>query len=483
MSENSNIIVKMFHIAGLIFILSGILLNEWTLAAWISLDGIIAPTHRIIIWAVDLGLISTGLMVIKFNRLLKKEMLFAASGIMMILAGILFIGRFLPVIMDAMISKENMIFLNVIEGYFIITGLMTILYRKSADLKTIVFYCISSLIFFAMFLGYDYYLSYSELVKFRSINSEQVKNVKEHLLVKDDKLGWKLMANSKVRLSAEHGTVDLLYEIDGDGLRKINNTESKPEFSIYFFGDSFTFGDGVNNRETFPAVIKEKYLIDEVNVYNAGVNAYGTVQMFQRFMEMKDRIRPGDLVIFTPLSEDIRRNLRDFYFPYIIKFTNMMEVENYPLFDKGTTTYPEMKNNFFSKLELVAVSAHYSGSYFKFIRNKFIPDTTRESQEMMKIIKEETERNGGKFVLFFLPNTVECINRRYAVDISGFNYLDIMDFFPEGESEVRNLRLSEKNYHWNKTGHETAARAIVTTLIDEGIVTKRYLRIRPDDLY
>ena len=101
------------------------------------------------------------------------------------------------------------------------------------------------------------------------------------------------------------------------------STESY-DFSIYFFGDSFAFGHGVNNHETFPAIIKDSYMKEEVNVYNAGVVGYGIVQIFQSFLKIKDRIRSGDLIIFTPISEDIRRNLKDFQFPYFIKFTKSL---------------------------------------------------------------------------------------------------------------------------------------------------------------
>ena len=47
--------------------------------------------------------------------------------------------------------------------------------------------------------------------------------------------------------------------IMASGIEKIISKE-KPDFRIYFFGDSFTFGERVNNEDTFTNIIKEKYL-------------------------------------------------------------------------------------------------------------------------------------------------------------------------------------------------------------------------------
>jgi hypothetical protein len=440
-----------------------------------SSDGIIEGTHRIVIWIVDLGLISTGAMLLIFHKLFTREVLLVISGLLFILASILFIGKFLFIAMDTPMTSQNRLFLRAVEIYFIITGLMLILYRKSIDLKNIILFGVSSLISFTLFLGYDYYRSYSMISRVQSHNAKVAEKIQKQLFLKDNKLGWKLIPNSVVRHS-EQGRFDVTYDIDENGLRKVNNTAGKPDFSIYFFGDSFTFGHGVDNQETFSAIINEKYLKESVNVYNAGVMGYGIIQMFQRFLNMKDRIQPDDLVIFTPIANDIKRNLKDFYFPYRIKFTNIMKVENFPFFDNGVIAYRKMEDNFYNKLKLAAIGAQYTGYYYRSIRNQFIPDTTKESQEMIKIIEQQTKLKGGKFVLFFLPQTGECLNGKYTIDISGFDYFDVMHFFPSEEEKLNKLIFSKKDSHWNANGHEIAAKAIVETLKDERILDEEYLR-------
>lgn len=461
---------------GLLLISAGIILNEWFLSSLMSHDGIIADTHRKVIWIFDIGAIITGLLLIIFRKSLTREKLIMIGGMLFIAAGIIFIEKVLPVLTDTPMNDQNRVLLRGSEVYVIITGIMTVLYRKSLDMRIISLFFLSSLICFLLFIGYDYYRSYSLMRMIRAHNSAQGADVVQaHLFVRDSRLGWDLIPGSTVR-HTEKGKFDALYEIDENGYRKINNTAANPDLSIYFFGDSFVFGHGVNNEETFPSIIKDAYLRENVNVYNAGVMGYGIVQMFQRFQNMKHKIRPGDLIIFAPISEDIRRNLRDFQFPYFIKFTNIMKVDEFPFFDNGVITYHKMEDSILNKLKVVAMNAQYTGEYFRSVRRKFIPDTIRDAQEMIRLAAEETELKGGRFALFFLPRMDECISRSYVVDISGFDYLDLMQFFPSEESELNRLIISRKDAHWNILGHETAARGIMKTLVQNGIIEGKYVR-------
>jgi len=457
-------------------ILAGLLFNEKLLAALFSADGIIAAPHRVIILAADVGFISLGSLLIIFRKSMTKAKLFMITGILFIVAGIIFIEKVLPIITNIPITGRNRVFLYAVEACIIITGSLTIIYRRSIDLKMIFLFVSSSLFCFALFLGYDYYRAYSTIAMLRNLNTADAEgSVQSHLFTRDSRLGWKLVPGSKVR-HTDQGQFDITYEIDENGFRKIDNTERNPDFSIYFFGDSFTFGHGVNNHETFPAIIKDRYVTEKVNVYNAGVAGYGIDQIFESFLKIKDRIRSGDLVIFTPISEDIKRNLKDFQFPYFIKFTNIMKVEDYPSFENGVMTYHKLKDTVYNRMMLFAMTAPYTGEYFKSVHSRVIPDTTQDALEMIKIARRETEMRGGKFILIFLPKTDECLHGSYAVDIARFRYIDLMHFFPSAESELNEIRFNGKDHHWNVRGQEIAAKAIVETLTSEGIIDKGYIR-------
>jgi hypothetical protein len=266
-----------------------------------------------------------------------------------------------------------------------------------------------------------------------------------------------------------------VFEIDRNGFKKVNNTE-KHDFRIYFFGDSQTFGH-VRNKDTFPNISKDKYVTDEINVYNAGVMGYGIVQMFQRFLNIEDQLQQGDIIIFTPLAEDITRNIKDFFIPYAYLFIELFPAEKYPFFDNGVIRYHKIEMNLYNKLKVLALIAPYTGRFWTSLHRKFIPDTTDEALNMIMIIKRKVEDKGGKFVLFFLPRTEECMRGSYNLDITGFDYFDIMHFFPSQKDDLDKLIIgNEDKIHWNVKGHEIAARAIVETLINENIIEKRYLK-------
>ena len=64
---------------------------------------------------------------------------------------------------------------------------------------------------------------------------------------------------------------------------------------LYIFGDSFVFGEGVNDEQTFSYLLQSKFKNYEVK--NLAVSGYGTVQAYLQFRQIKDVIQPEDLII------------------------------------------------------------------------------------------------------------------------------------------------------------------------------------------
>jgi hypothetical protein len=81
------------------------------------------------------------------------------------------------------------------------------------------------------------------------------------------------------------------------------------------FGDSFTFGGDVIDRDSYPEALAR--LDRGIDVANYGVPAYGLDQAFLRYLKERGAARP-QLVIIGYLSENICRNVsvfRPFYNP------------------------------------------------------------------------------------------------------------------------------------------------------------------------
>ncbi|MDN5215965.1 SGNH/GDSL hydrolase family protein [Fulvivirgaceae bacterium BMA12] len=97
-------------------------------------------------------------------------------------------------------------------------------------------------------------------------------------------------------------TYDAVLQVNSHGLRDFErpiNLDSN-NLRVTVFGDSFTFGIGVNHEETFTKIL-EKNLQNQhrqnVQVFNFGIPSYNTVQEELYLKEVYDQYLP-DVVIF-----------------------------------------------------------------------------------------------------------------------------------------------------------------------------------------
>jgi hypothetical protein len=328
-----------------------------------------------------------------------------------------------------------------------------------------------SLAFFvSLFLGVDMGLGYLELIR---PSDEIIENVH----IPDDQLGWRPKPNSAGRHRSEG--FDVTYVLDEHGFKAVEQS-GRPELRLFFFGDSYTFGHGVTNEDTFPNIIAAKYVTPPVHVYNTAVMGHGIVQMYQRFLLTLDQIQPGDLVIFTPLARDLERNLEDFMFPSQFVFNQgFLKVDRYPYYDGGQIKTAELRSPL-NKFKTLLFNARFTGpNFYLLYRLLARPDTTAEALAMLESARQLTEQKGAKFSLFFLPRRSEAEHRRYDADISAFAYHDLMAYFPAQNEAVAAIGLAHDS-HWNRLGHELAAIAVVDTLSREQLIPAQYWRYRSE---
>jgi hypothetical protein len=83
--------------------------------------------------------------------------------------------------------------------------------------------------------------------------------------------------------------------INPDGSRWTGPTPSGDAPAIYIFGDSFVFGTGVNDEQTFSFLLQIGMPNHRVRLFAQG--GYGLTQAYLNFNRLRDSMNPGDIVI------------------------------------------------------------------------------------------------------------------------------------------------------------------------------------------
>ncbi len=279
------------------------------------------------------------------------------------------------------------------------------------------------------------------------------------LYQEDDLLGWVMRPGSVVQARKE-GSYDVTYGIDADGLRAGNRLPAAPA-TVHVFGDSFTFGEGVNDDETALHLLAER-LAGRWNVRNYGVSGYGVAQMLLSLMKHDEDIRPGDGVVFWVYSEDLMRNLAHKAFLCRIGARGA-DRASFPRFINGRWTAVALDDacGDFERLMLLSQSLPvgwlYNGVRDRLLRNDLIAKADSRFEEA----RDLAESRGAWFRLVMLASPAECAAGRFAFDISGLRapYASMLPFCPDGAAAVAAMEFPT-DPHWNAEGNRWAAQTL-----------------------
>jgi len=87
--------------------------------------------------------------------------------------------------------------------------------------------------------------------------------------------------------------------------------ESTAAFRILTLGDSYTFGSGVRDEETFSAVLERQLGPDRVEVINGGVPGYGMFQVQRLLNRLLPILHPRMVIVTVPTGDVIRQPFQD----------------------------------------------------------------------------------------------------------------------------------------------------------------------------
>ncbi len=120
-----------------------------------------------------------------------------------------------------------------------------------------------------------------------------------------DRYGW-VHVPSAIGWKRVVPDFDVEYHIDERGHRLTPGGPSSSAPIVLFLGGSFTFGSGVEDDETYPAILQAAW--PELRVVNAAVNAWGTTHAL---LALNDELAANDrivLVVYGFITHHMFRN-------------------------------------------------------------------------------------------------------------------------------------------------------------------------------
>jgi lysophospholipase L1-like esterase len=121
----------------------------------------------------------------------------------------------------------------------------------------------------------------------------------------DDRLGIAHVPNAR----AVHRTAEfsVTYSIGGDGWRVTPSPQEPVDRAVAIVGDSFTFGWGVADHETYPAVLAAGAWRDR-RVINASASGWGLTQLYVTVQDLLAGEPRPDEVIVSIIADDLKRS-------------------------------------------------------------------------------------------------------------------------------------------------------------------------------
>lgn len=123
------------------------------------------------------------------------------------------------------------------------------------------------------------------------------------MFVQDERLGYRLQPSVRER-AQRPGIYDYRWTVNSQGFRgRADHAIPKPADTrrVLMLGDSFTFGLGVDDDESFPARIQQRlptYCPDvRTDVVNAGVGGYGTSHSVALLEDLGSELEP-DVIVY-----------------------------------------------------------------------------------------------------------------------------------------------------------------------------------------
>ena len=260
------------------------------------------------------------------------------------------------------------------------------------------------------------------------------------------------------------GEFDVEYVIDEQGRKAVPQSPGA-ERTVHVFGDSFTFGFGVGNADTWPNLLKQR-LGDDVNVLNYGVIGYSLEQMHLALERHIDQIEPGDVVLIAPISADLERSLVGKL--YVCGGMIRAEAnEVFPRLVDGRWVYERLDERCNYVLDALLANSPLPIGFGALYRQRHYratyPDMLANARAIFSLSEALARAQGAGLLVVFLPTPEECARGAFDIDVAPLGVPSLLPDCPPADQAAA-LRFPH-NGHYDPRGHAWAAAAVERILL------------------
>tara|TARA_Y100000310_G_scaffold313699_1_gene362364 strand:- start:718 stop:1791 length:1074 start_codon:yes stop_codon:yes gene_type:complete len=309
-------------------------------------------------------------------------------------------------------------------------------------------------------------------------------------------------------------------EINSRGLRDKEYELEKPDNTIRIavLGDSFTFGYGVEQNETFSKILETKLnSLSEINyeVINFGVSAYGTEQEYILMQNTVLEYSP-DIILLGFVNNDLNGNLRHNLFDIkngilvrnpTLEVTPSLKLRNYLSWHSHlySLLYFSVIDN--QKLRSFLIKVHILNAPFENpkedinslvhlnLDNKNFDYAINKTLLLFNNMEMIAKQHNTAFIILIIPYKEQVDDKRlemyiknknlakdninmtkvneiitHSLQDTGVLIIDPLEQFRK--NNVDNTFYYNIDGHWNPIGHEFVAEILFQRLTEEGILAK-----------
>ncbi|RLB41272.1 MAG: hypothetical protein DRH30_07165 [Deltaproteobacteria bacterium] len=253
-------------------------------------------------------------------------------------------------------------------------------------------------------------------------------------------------------------------------LRQAPDTTPKAEGTrrVLFLGDSFTYGLGVAEDESFVSIVRERLAAqrdEQLQAFNGGIPGSMTEHWRLLFEKMGAEYEPDVVVTVFFLRDGVEGLTTRGLIGHVRK----------ELQERSRTSVAYQISALYRLVAAALAQRRLSDWYLGWIETGYVgpPEQTaewRRAQETLLELREQTERSGGRFVLVIFPVLFGLDQDEYPVqaavdaieDFAQRHDIPVLSLLPTYRGmHAPDLWVSALDQHPNVDAHRLAADAIV----------------------